>query len=96
MGVTANEPTPGVTQAPPIPEASATELRKLLKKKLGSQGLAFSVQAYIAKDGKAYYHVAVDNTDDPDDFIDYHILAQEPKKAFKVVRKELDQVYDLV
>lgn len=84
--------------APPIPEGLARGTRLLLDKRLSKHGLTFNCQAYIGKDGNACIQVYVDNTDDPDDFLDFHYDVTEtpsPDVLYAQVRKDLDEIFEL-
>lgn len=94
--MTANESN--AHKSPPIPEGLARGTLLLLDKRLSKHGFTFDCKAYIGKEGTQCVQVYVDNTDDPDDFEDFHYdvtSVKSPDELYAQVREDLEEIYDL-
>jgi len=70
----------------------------LLEKRLSKEGFTFDCKAYIGEAGTQCVQVYVDNTDDPDDYEDFHYdvtSVKSPDELYAQVRDDLAEIYDI-
>ena len=85
-------------KCPPIPEGLARGTLLLLEKRLSKEGFTFDCKAYIGEAGTQCVQVYVDNTDDPDDYEDFHYdvtSVKSPDELYAQVRDDLAEIYDI-